>query len=338
MDLKKLAQELGVSQTTVSRALNGYPEVSEKTRKRVIEAANTYGYRPHSAARRLATGQAGAIGFVMTINDDVPTDPLMMEFLAGAGAAAAKAGIDIHIAPTAKEDELETYRRLAGSRQVDSVIISAPAQDDPRIGLCTEIGLPFIVHGRAMQDKIPYPCVDIDNEGGFHEATKLLLNMGHKQIGFLNGPTYLTFAAHREKGVRSALADTGLPEDAVTIHNGAMNEEFSYRSTLQLVEETQISGLLCSSLILAVGAVRALREKGLVIGKDISLIAHDDVFAYLRPDLFSIPLTCTRSPIRNAGYRIAERLSGIKRGQMLSCEHEIWPVDLVVRKSIGAAA
>ena len=89
MNLKKLAQELGLSQTTVSRALNGYPEVSEKTRKRVSDAADRLGYRPNASARRLATGRVGAVGMVMPSDGQLLVNPHFSEFLAGLGQRLA---------------------------------------------------------------------------------------------------------------------------------------------------------------------------------------------------------------------------------------------------------
>ena len=125
MNLKELSQILDLSQTTVSRALNGYPEVNEGTRRRVMEAARRYGYTPNAAARRLATGKANAIGCVLR-TDGEGMSPQFMEFLAGVSEQAAKIGQDVVLASAEKSGEDAAYRRLASHGQVDGVILFAP--------------------------------------------------------------------------------------------------------------------------------------------------------------------------------------------------------------------
>jgi LacI family transcriptional regulator len=118
-----------------------------------------------------------------------------------------------------------------------------------------------------------------------------------------------------------------------------MTEENGYRSARSLLEQPEPpTAIACSSLIMALGVVRAVRDLGLTIPGDVSLIAHDDVFPWLRPEHFSVPLSTTRSSIRAAGARIAERLAARISGLEEGARGEIWPVDLVVRGSIAGAA
>lgn len=334
MNLKALAEHLGLSQTTVSRALNGYSDVNEKTRSRVFEAAAKLGYRPNYAARRLATGKAGVIGYVLVTGAGVQADPHFMEFLTGMGEFATAKGIDIHIAPCPPEDESGAYRRLASTRQVDGIFVSSPVVQDPRIGLLREISLPFIVHGRSEGVSGQYSFLDIDNISAFRDATRLLLELGHRRIALINGERSATFAQHREIGMIKALSDAGLGQDPSLVSWAPMSEEHGYRSTISVLDSPEPpTALLCSSIIVALGAIRALGDRGIEVGKGMSVIAHDDVFAYLRPENFRVPLTCTRSPIRRAGYRIAERLAALIDGSEQPGLGEVWPVELVVRNS-----
>lgn len=338
VNLKALASHLNLSQTTVSRALNGYPEVSERTRAIVAEAANRLGYSPNQAARRLATGKAGAIGYVMTTGPEVQSDPHFMEFLSGVGEFAITHNFDIHIAPALPAREEATYRRLAATRQVDAVFVSAPVSRDRRIAILDELALPFIVHGRSEGTAAPYSFIDIDNEGGFRDAARLLIKLGHGRIALINGEERMTFADHRERGVRSALAEAGLAFDPRLKRNGAMTEAYGYRSSIELLDRSDPpTAFLCSSMIVALGVIRALTDRRLAPGKDISVIAHDDVFPYLKPENFRTPLTCVRSPIRKAGFRVAERLAAMLSGAEVGPVGETWPVELVVRDSIGPA-
>ena len=339
MNLKQLSLMLGLSQTTVSRALNGYPEVNEETRRRVMDAARRHGYRPNPSARRLATGKAGMIGHVLPTGASVDIDPHFVEFLSGLGDYARSHELDLVLSPAEAGDEETTYRRVAAAEHVDAVYVSAPLPNDRRIALLHQLGLPFIVHGRSEGLEFPYPFVDIDNEGAFHEAARLLIQLGHRRIALINGDDRQTFAVFRERGARRALAAAGLELPPPMLRSVPMTEENGYRAARSLLENGQApTAILSSSLIMTLGVVRALRDAGLSVPKDVSLIAHDDVFPWLKPENFPVPLSTTRSSIRLAGARIAERLAARISGLEEGTHGEVWPVDLVVRGSVAGAA
>ena len=338
MNLKQLSRMLELSQTTVSRALNGYPEVSEETRRRVVDAAKRHGYRPNPSARRLATGKSGMIGYVLPTGAAVDIDPHFVEFLSGLGDYARGHELDLVLSPADADDQETTYRRIVANRQVDAVYVSSPRPADRRVALLAGLGLPFLVHGRSEGLDFDYPFIDIDNEGAFHEAARLLVQLGHRRIGLINGDTRETFAIHRERGVRRALTGAGLEMDARHAVSVAMTEENGYRAARQLLEgEAAPTAILCSSLIMSLGVVRAVRELGLSVPGDLSLIAHDDVFPWLKPESFPVPLSTTRSSIRAAGARVAERLAARIAGLEDGARGEVWSVDLVVRGSIAGA-
>lgn len=338
VNLKQLADMLSLSQTTVSRALNGYPEVAEKTRLRVEAAAKRYGYRPNPSARRLATGKAGMIGYVMPTGATVDIDPHFVEFLSGLGDYARSHELDLALSPTSVDDEETTYRRVVANKQVDAVYVSAPRPQDRRIRLLEHFGFPYIVHGRSEGLDFEYPFVDIDNEGAFHDAARLLTQLGHTRIALINGDDSQTFAIHRERGMRRALAAAGLRLADRNLHSLAMTEENGYRAARTLLEQAERpTAIVCSSLLQALGIFRAMRDLGLSVPDDISLISHDDVFTFLKPEGFPVPLTTTRSPIRAAGARIAERLAARIAGIENEPRGEIWKIDLVVRGSVAPA-
>lgn len=338
MNLKQLALMLDLSQTTVSRALNGYPEVSEETRRRVMDAAKRHGYRPNPSARRLATGKAGMIGYVLPTGASVDIDLHFVEFLSGLGDYARSHELDLVLSPAEAGDEETTYRRVAANKQVDAVYVSAPRPMDRRIILLQQLGLPYLVHGRSEGLDFPYAYLDIDNEGAFHEAGRLLVQLGHKRVALLNGDETQTFAMFRERGLRRALASGGVELAPSMMRSVHMTEENGYRATRGLLEQAAPpTAIVCSSLIMTLGVVRALREVGLSVPKDVSLVAHDDVFPWLKPENFPVPLSTTRSSIRAAGARIAERLAARISGLEDGTRGEVWPVDLVVRGSVAGA-
>lgn len=336
MNLKQLSDLLALSQTTVSRALNGYPEVNEETRRRVVDAAKRHGYRPNPSARRLATGKAGMIGYVLPTGSAVDIDPHFVEFLSGLGDYARAHGFDLVLSPADASDQETTYRRVVANKQVDAVYISSPVPEDRRIELLNQLGLPYLVHGRSEGLNFDYPYMDIDNEAAFHEAARLLVQLGHRRIGLINGPGEQQFAIHRERGARRALAASGLALPQNKVHALTMTEENGYLAARALLSmKDRPTAILCSSMIMSLGVARAIAELGLTIPGDLSLIAHDDVFHYLKPESFPVPLTTTRSSIRAAGARVAERLAARIAGEEAGARTEIWPVDLIVRGSIA---
>lgn len=332
MKLKDFAREIGLSPTTVSRALSGYPEVSASTRTRVMEEAARLGYRPNINAVRLATGRAGAIGVVMTKAGDYQ----FSEFISGMADRLSREDTDILITPMIGQDpgdELQLYRRLAESRRVDAVVIHSPLPDDPRIALLHQLKLPFIVHGRSATD-VPHAWLDIDNEGAIRRSTEHLLDLGHRRIALLNGHEGLTFTLDRLHGYRRALADRGIPYDTKLVSHGDFTDEIGFRFARSALEQRpHPTAFVAGSMMTALGIYRAARSMNLVIGRDISIIAHDDVFPYLTAENMVPPLSTTRSSIRAAGTRIADLLLQMLAGREAADIQELWPVELILRET-----
>lgn len=339
MNLKELSQMLGLSQTTISRALNGYPEVNEETRQRVQKAARETGYRPNRAAQRLATGKAGSIGLIMPLSPDHSSDMHFAEFQSGLAEASIVHDFHFVIMPSKAEDEEQAIRWLVASGSVDGYYLAYVREKDPRIAMAKSLSLPFIVHGRSFGLDLDYPFLDVDNEGAFYDATRFLLQLGHKRFALINGQADLDFAHRRRLGAEKALAEKGLQLDPRHTRHSFMGDEQGYRGMKEiLASPDRPTAVLCASTVLALGAVRAMNELGLKLGTDISLIAHDDELPLLKPENFSTPLTTTRSSLRAAGKRVGERLIAmINQSTPQPPEQELWKVELVVRASTGPA-
>jgi LacI family transcriptional regulator len=336
MNLKELSAQLGLSQTTVSRALNGFPEVSEETRARVRAAAELHGYRPSAAARRLATGHSGTLGLVFPGERNMLGDLLFTEFLGGCVEKASELSYDITLGMAhGSQTEEAVYRRAVRNARVDAMILSSPLIADPRPALLRQLGLPFIIHGRT-RDEEPYAHLDIDNEGAFFNAAKLLVDLGHKRIGLFNGENHFNFAADRELGFRRALEARGLKVDPALICSDAMIESTGLgnaRRLLGLPKDRRPTAFMCSSIGQATGIRRACAALGLSIGKDVALIAHDDRIHGMGSEHFDPPLTATQSSIGDAGRRIVELCVNMLREPTAPLPAEVWSADLVVRAS-----
>jgi LacI family transcriptional regulator len=334
MRLKDLAEHLGLSQTTVSRALNGYPEVNEATRLRVAETAARLGYRPKASALRLATGRAGAIG--MGLRGSIEYGPHTSEFMGGVGGRLAEAEIDVVVATVETyQDEIAAYRRFAASQKVDAIILQSPRLHDERAELLMDLGIPFVLHGRTNVAR-PVAWLDIDNTGAVERATSHLLDLGHRRIALLNGVKGRTFAEHREIGYLAALSARGVAFDPALMGNSIFTDEVAFRLAQAMLElRPRPTAFLAGSMMTALGVFRAIRQAGLVLGQDVSMIAHDDVFPYLNADNMYPTMSTTRSSIRTAGVRVAELILQVLSGKAVEDIHELWPVELVLRESSG---
>ena len=340
MNLRNLSSILGLSQTTVSRALNGFPEVSEETRVRVKAAADLHGYRPSAAARRLATGQSGTLGVVFPRERNLLGDLLFTEFLVGVVQQASDLGYDITLAmTTGTQNEENVYRRTVRSARVDGMILSSPLLVDPRINLLRHLRMPFVLHGRTQSTQ-DFPFLDIDNEGAFYQATKLLTDLGHRRIALLNGDPKFFFANDRNTGYLKALAQSHIQPRTDLMLGGPMTQATGHVEAsrlLALPPEGRPTAFLCSTISQAEGVAGVVRQLGLQIGRDVSLIAHDDRLQEQRAEHFDPLLTATQSSIGDAGRRIVELLVNHLRNISDRAEQHVWPVDLVVRRSTGPA-
>jgi LacI family transcriptional regulator len=336
MNLKELAATLNLSQTTVSRALNGYPEVREETRARVLAAAKAANYAPNSRARRLATGRAMTIGHVIPLTGRAEmVNPIFADFLIGAGEVYAREGYDLLLSMVTDGDSEAAFRQIAANGSVDGVMVQAPQITDPRIGLLQELDLPFLVHGRTG-DARGYSWLDIANIRAFRRATDFLLDLGHRRIALLNGQEGFDFAQRRRRGFEEALAARGLCPLPHLMANDAMTEGFGYLSAAAMLDGPEPpTAFLASSVIIAIGIRRACGERGLRMGRDISVICHDDELSYLNNDVGGPAFTATRSSIRAAGRRCAELLIDLIRDPDQPPVQELWETDLTVGRSTG---
>lgn len=339
MNLRELSQILGLSQTTVSRALNGYPEVSEATRQKVQEAAERHHYRPNARAQGLATGRARAIGHVIPHSTQHEmVNVVFADFIAGAGEVYAANGYDLLMSMVSDADEAQAYRDLAQKGSVDGVIVHGPSRNDPRIALLDEMGLPYVVHGRSTDISQKYAWLDVNNKRAIERATELLINLGHRRIALINGLERMDFALRRRNGYLSALEAAGLQPDADLMRSAEMTEPYGHSSAMEMLDQPDPpTGFICSSIVIAMGVRRALEERGLSLGRDVSVICFDDAISYF-PNGDREPIyTATRSSVRDAGRRCAEMLLTRIEDPDSALTHELWEAELVLGSSTGPA-
>jgi LacI family transcriptional regulator len=339
MNLKQLSQHLGLSQTTVSRALNGYPEVSETTRDRVQRAAHALNYSPNARAKSLATGRSHAIGHVLPVSDQHEmVNPIFGDFIAGAGATYAREGYEIVITLIEDRKEKDAYRAIRARGSVDGIIVHGPRMADDRIALLTQLGLPFVVHGRASDIDSPYSWLDINNGRAFQRATEFLLDLGHRRIALLNGRESMDFAHRRRDGYETALRARGVSPNPGLMRSEEMTEIYGYRAAHDMLQRAQApTAFLVSSMIIAIGVRRAVQDLGLEMGRDVSVITHDDDLSYLKNGE-DVPLfTATRSSVHAAGAQAAEMLLQLIQSPASAPLTKLIEAELIIGRSTGPA-
>lgn len=336
MNLKELSDLLGLSQTTVSRALNGYADVSEKTRQRVADMARAKGYKPNVMARRLATGKADAIGVVYPLDATYLGDPRFLEVLEGITARFTEAHVDVLIASASKENELEAYQRLIRAHRVDGLIVARTQLEDPRIAYLRQAKFPFVSYGRT-QDPSAFAWFDFDNALGTRLAVERLLSLGHRRIGYLHADLGITFAAQRHSGFISTMQEAGLPVAPELIREAGFSRRTAYGAMRQLLDlPNRPTAIVVDNNQAGVGAIRAALEAGLHLGRDCSLIVYDGL-----PEdtlLESENVTAIEQPTPDqTGRKLAELMLGVLRGEPRSELQVLWKPKLRPGSSDGPA-
>lgn len=340
MNLKELSDHLGLSMTTVSRALNGHSDVAESTKARVRDAARAAGYVPNKRARALATGRAMSIGHVLPLsNMDERVNPIFADFIAGTGETFSEAGFDTLLTMTANQNEEQVYRDIASRRAVDGVVVHSPMIGDARIALLDEIGMPFVVHGRTdPSGQAKHPWVDVNNTAAFAEATERLIGLGHRRIALINGREDRDFAQRRRRGYLRALQAAGIDRDETLMRAGEMTERQGHSAAKEMLAfDAPPTAFLTASIISAIGVRRAMHELGLDCPRDASILTFDDDLSYFTDQSGRPAFAAMRSSVREAGHEAASLLIDLIEGRNDTERHRLLTAEFVDGASLGPA-
>ena len=290
-------------------------------------------------AKSLATGRAMTIGHIIPVTSrHEMVNPVFGDFIAGAGETYSAQGYDMLLKLVPDGDEERVYRDLKSRGTVDGIIIHGPRMDDSRIPLLKEIGLPFVVHGRASDVEDGYSWLDMNNKNAFERATQFLLDLGHTRIALINGLENMDFAHRRRNGYVQALSNAQITLDPTLMRSEEMTEVYGYRSTRDLLTlPAPPTAVLTSSMMVAIGVRRALEDAGLKMGRDVSVITHDDDLSYLKNGEGVPIFTATRSSVRDAGRECADMLLKQIKNPALPPFTRLLEVDLTLGNSTGPA-
>lgn len=327
--IRDVAREAKVSVATVSYVLNGLQTISPATRERVMEVVRLLDYHPNSAARSLANRRTETIAFLIPAARSA-ADPFLMQFISGAVDAAGRRRYGLLL--TSADGGRRALEALVKKRQVDGVILMEAEERDPRIDLLLHREFPFVLFGRSLEHP-QVPSIDVDNWKGAFLATEHLTQLGHRRIGFIGASRKLVFGWLRKEGYKAALEQAGLRPDPTLCATGELTEVFGYEAMRRFLAlpEPPTAVFACSDLT-AIGARKALREAGLRVPEQVSLVGYDNapVAEFAQP-----PLTTVAQPTRLLGERAVEMLIDLVTGKVASQSLEIVVPELVVRGSTG---
>lgn len=333
--IRDVAEKAGVSLATVSYVVNERNRVGEQTRQRVLRAMEDLAYYPSAHARSLVRQHTDLIGFLIPHRpQSVFLDPYFAELLRGVAVMADALAYNPVVATVEGEIQAqEAYDRLVRNGLVDGVLMSYLSEHDTYLlDQMTKDGVPFVIIGSAGTRADT--SVDIDNRGGVEQAVAHLAALGHRRVGFINGPTDAPHAAQRLQGFRGAVLAHDLSHAACPIINSAFSREGGYAAMARLLDGRPApSAVVAASDQMAVGATQCLHERGVLIPRDISLVGFDDTI--LATATYP-PLTTVRQPIRQLG-EVAMDLLHKKVHGLPAPASIILPTELVRRESTSAA-
>ena len=339
--IKRLAKHLDISIGTVSRALNGRPDVSEETRRRVLEAAADLGYVANQSGRSLRQGTTKAVGFMIESGADTAgnSDNFFLGVFDGVQNVLSRHHLDLVVLPcSTDEDPAQYLQRIVARRLVDAMIISATHRKDRRIELLDAARIPFIALGRSGTLAATHPWLDMDFEGVASRAVDRLVAHGHRRIaaGIPSNDINLGFIFL--DGYKSALARHGIDYDPNIVIRAASSELGGYQIGHELLSlpEPPTAVVLIYELM-AIGLYRRLGEAGLQPGKDMAVIGfrQSPLARFLSPTL-----TCFRVSLRELGISLGESLLASMPDYAdtypQGIVHKVWPLELVAGESDAA--
>jgi DNA-binding LacI/PurR family transcriptional regulator len=329
--LDEVALLAGVSRATVSRVINGSPRVSPEARQAVEAAVEQLRYVPNRMARSLVTRRTDTIAIVLSEpNTRAFSDPFFAVIVRGVSATLADTDQNLVLLTARGTREQEKIGRYVRQGHVDGVILMSLHSDDLLPDLLTEARIPVVFSGRPLDDRrVAY--VDADNAGGAEEATRYLVEQGRRRIGTITGPGDMIAGIDRYAGYRAALEKAGLPLRPGLVVEGDFTDAGGARAMGELLDRVpDVDAVFCASDLMAVGALRVLREAGRRVPDDVAVIGFDDISVAESADP---PLTTVAQPLEEMSRLMTELLLEQIGGTEGEPRVEICPTRLVRRAS-----
>lgn len=336
---QQVAKKAGVSRTTVSFVLNDVSEanISEETRRRVLEAAEELGYVPNAAARSLVSGQTKTVGLVISQAEHLQVDAFIPQLLYSLSSVSRLHGYQVLLETANNSAQPGAYLQLVQGRHIDGLIVLNPRSDDTELAQLIETGFPIVLMGRLRQVSLSAPVYSVgsDNRSAARRLTEHLIGLGHKRIAHITFSPEAYYATQvRLSAYRQALEQAGLKYDPNLVAYGNFSATSGFAAMKELLKVRPLpAAVFAGNDTIALGAMAAIHQHGLRIPNDIALVGFDDLpFApYTVP-----PLTTVGVPAIEQGRLAAEMLMQLLRGETPAQQALMLDIPLVIRESCGA--
>lgn len=333
--IKDVAKKLNVSITTVSRALDGYTDVSEDTRRRVKTAAAELGYSPNLSARHLRTQRTDSIGYILPSERSKFNESYNAEFFAGLGDAVSKRNFDLLVstAEYGSEKERSLYTNWTQAKKVDGIVLNRLRIGDDRVAYLRQSHMPFVSLERDPLDEGTFHGVHISVEAEFSRLISHLATLGHSHIGFIGAKDPLVIDDIRYQVFTKTLTQLGITPNNDLVERTSFTLEAGYdAANRMLAKSSMVSAIVCMNDNIALGAMRALEDNGMKAGREIAISGFDGISeaAYANP-----PLTTIEQPIYETAFALGLML--IDRLKSADETEKIVKVEskLILRRSTG---
>lgn len=331
--LEDIAKKAGVSRSTVSRVVNNQPNVSEKVRQQVLKVINETGFSPNAAARTLVSQRSNTIGLILPHSvSTFFTDPYYPHLIKGISLACNHYDftLALFVAGT-REYQEKILPRLSSRGFLDGIIVQSGHHADQSIILeLAKTNIPLLVAGRPLYtDQVCY--MDIDNISASEKAVRHLINTKHKQIATITGPLTSSVGQDRLEGYKKALEQSSLKINSSLIIEADFTEAGGYQA-MQILLDSKPDAVFAASDMMAIGAIRAIRDSGLNVPGDIAVVGFDDLPI---PSVNEFELTTIHQPVVQFGFKAVETLIELIESDTPQIKRVMMESELVIRKTCG---
>lgn len=331
--LEMVAERAGVGRGTVSRVINGSPQVSQRTREAVHNAVAELGYSPNHAARTLVTRRTDTVALVVSeARDRLFADPFFADMIRGVSSVLHERDLQLMLTTARGEAEHKRVGEYLSGSHVDGALLVSLHRDDPLTTRLADAGVPVVHGGRPYSEAQPAPfLVDIDNVDGGRVATQHLLDSGRRRVAHITGPQDMNAGVQRFRGYRESMTASGHEIDDHLVVQGDFSVDGGAGAMARLLDQGgDPDAVFVGSDMMAIGAIRALRERGLSVPGDIALVGFDDTLMSQHSDP---PLTTVHQPTVQMGREIARLLVDVAIPRTAEAETILLDTHLVVRES-----
>ncbi len=331
--LKDIAEQAGVSVTAVSRALSGYPDISEETRSRILRIACELNYQPNIAARTLVTQKSGVMGLFVLGREKGEgfSHPFSGQVINGFLDELTEEGYDMMVfkANRPPDSTNSSYLDLCRRRMVEGAFLMGLRTDDPWLADLTTSTIPIVTIDMPLAGDMTF-SVGCDNLSAVHSAIRHLADLGHRRIGIVNGYKQASVSLERLQGYRNALDDLEIPFDPSLVAEADFTAKGGKKAFLSMIDRSpDMTAVFAASDLMAMGVLEGARERGLTVPDDLSVVGFDNIDMAA---MSSPPLTTLDQPRYELGQTAADMLISACNGETPP-SRVLLKANLIVRSS-----